>query len=318
MQFNEKEGAIIADSRATIDDVFESGLGDKLHPFHTGHPAFCVVGFSGAAEFITNVIAHATASLKEEETTITGTSLATRINDSLIHTKRTYLDNYLKATFGISEVEFQTGYKMLPNGSREPINPTLLNTYHDIITTTNGSAQINRITNSSALVLASDPKSIHLFKVSTAFGIPFPVTRPYQSLGNGQHIAEEVLYTFFEHTPRESLASIDPVHGLAALLAANHRASVRSTGVGGIPRIAIVSATSSLVLPSEAACMLAQEIVIGTKQGFLSPQFQGISLYQLFYAGASVDGVEREMYKVATPHGDALNRFLRGWKDSKN
>ncbi len=143
-----------------------------------------------------------------------------------------------------------------------------------------------------------------------------PISRPYSSIGSGEDIADEELYSFFERVPREERENINPVKGLCALLNATERASAINIGVGGTPSIRILGKKGKkveVISPPENASRLAIEIVKGTRRNYLSEEFEEEAIKQLLFRGKDFQTIEKEMW-AAAKNKDKLSLMLRGYK----
>src|SRR3989338_921187 len=115
--------------------------------------------------------------------------------------------------------------------------------------------------------------------------------------------------------PRDKRTNISPVEGLAALLHATERASVRNQGVGGTPMVALLQ-ERNVITPPEDSCKHAVELVKGARSGYLRPEFRNEALIALMYQNRDFAIIEPEMWKEAETLGKSreLGLMLRGYK----
>ncbi|MFH1182030.1 MAG: hypothetical protein V1702_03670 [Candidatus Woesearchaeota archaeon] len=313
MKFNDWAGAIVADEQVSYG-LRKSGLATKLTPLTSNDNSICaVLGGTGAADVLYDAakeISHAVKNMDPNKPLTDAQGMADLVSYFLGRVKQKYIDGYLFAKFRLREIDFQSGNLTTPEGLK-PMDPALKEHYQQLIS---GQVEAAQFLNNSFLLLAGDKNGIQLYNTSMFMANPVPVSKPYEIVGLGD-TADNELNAFFENMPREERANIDQVKGIAALLNATDRASVRNQGVGGTPLIGIIK-DSKFLMPGENNSKLSVELVKAERHGFLSPQFVYSALEQLIFGNGQFEAVEKEMWQEASKLGqqEKLDRLLRGYK----
>ena len=308
MKFNAHEGAIIADEEST-DSNRKYLFSMKISQIEA-NDVVTLFGGTGMADVLYDSSMEIKKRLeKHKSKLIDNQAMANYIANVFGDIRRKYTDSYLWNKYGISEAEFHTGQKMLPDGRTAPIDKSIMEQYHQTVQERN---DFSEMIHNAFLIMTKDPQSVDLFIASMKLRRATPVPRPYSAVGSGYDIADAELYNFFEHISREEREKINPLDGLAALLYATERASVRNVGVGGTPHIKVIH-DDKILDPSENNSLLALEITKATSRGFLSKKFQREALDALIYQNADYKSMNAEMHRKAE-NQEKLNLFLRGYK----
>ena len=312
MKFGQSEGAIVADEQSS-DGFRKYDMAAKLSIIESPDKTVrAVLGGTGAAAVLYDVTLQLPQAIEQNAPTLSdGRSLAAITAHVMAMVKKQYIDSYLFDKFRLREIDFQTGNLTTPEGNR-PIDPSIMQQYHQLIS---GQSEFAQHINNAFLVLTTDKSGVQLYTVSMALGNPIPVVRPYESIGSGSETADSELYAFFENIPREKRSDIDRVEGIAALLFATHRATVRNPGVGGIPLIAILQG-NEIIQPDENSSKLGVELVRAARSGVISEPFKREALEGLMYKGSIFADVEKGMWAEAKKLGAErkLSMMLRGYK----
>jgi len=311
--FSPEEGALIADEQSS-NQGRKYDIAQKLHDYSLeGSPVKAVMGGSGYADFLhaVNLRVEDRIKSKKPEEIPNGEAMANFIGGRTLAVKLDYLDNYLRTNLGLGWTDFKAGTFKDEDGQVRPIEPSLMENYRSLMAG-GRDERLNFIHNNGFLLMTYEPSKVKLFTLSSTLTKPIQTPRPYESIGSGSDMADQVLYSFFENLPREKRNSVDSIEGLAALLHATERASAMNTGVGGIPYLTIIK-DGELIKPSESNSKLAAEIVKADKKGLLKEGFYRPALGSLLYKGENFEDVEKEMYANAKDQ-PALNRMLRGYK----
>src|SRR3989338_9458481 len=132
MKFNEKEGAIIADERSS-GGIRQYDIATKIHILSNGDSKI-ITGGSGAADILYETIINAEKEIKDHKDRVSNARVIVDIlTYALSKVKRNYLDGYLKSSFGLEEINFQTGIVTMPDGTKSNIDATLMQKYYQII-----------------------------------------------------------------------------------------------------------------------------------------------------------------------------------------
>ncbi len=309
MIFNEREGALVADEQASTHER-KYDISTKIHELLDEKGAIALMGGSGASDVLYDVVCRTSDYLqRNKEKIFGGRSIAAAAGEIMSQVKRQYIDGYLKNLFGISEAEFHTGLRSLPDGTKVPIHDSLMRRYHQIIE--GHDSGFNPLINNAFIVLTYDGK-IQLFRVSMGLENPIPTERPYDAIGTGADKADDSLSDFFEDTSRDERKNTNKITGLSTLLYATERASVRNVGVGGTPYIKIIDG-GKVITPNEANSRLAAEIVRGTKRGHLPQEFEREALEALLYNNGNFETFEKAIWEKAT-NKEKLSLLLRRYK----
>ena len=310
MKFNPKEGAMVADERSS-GGMRQYDIATKIHLFSNGGNAKVVAGGSGVSDILYETVNKASEEIeKNKKEILNAKTIVEVLAYALSKMKRNLIESYLKSTFGLSEVNFQTGVIIMPDGTKSNIDPLLAQKYQQIIFPDERSGSY--ITNNDFLALASDENGVEIYHASMNMGTPITISRPYECIGSGRDMADGELYNFFEKIPRGLRNEIHPISGIAALLSAVEKASVRNVGVGGTPIIYIMK-EGQVTNPSENNSRLAVEMIKGLRENLLPEGFVDKALESLLFHDMDYEEVEEEMWKVVKGK-TKLDHLLRGYK----
>jgi hypothetical protein len=312
MIFNPEEGALIADEQSS-GQVRKYDIAKKLHNYSAeGGKVKAAMGGSGSSEFLHAVDLQIEEGLKTKraDEIPNGEALADFIGQNLLSTKIGYLDNYLRTNLGPGWQDFQAGNFLDANRNMRQIEPSLMENFKSLMGGRDERSAF--FSNNGILLMTSEPGKIKLYNLMCNITKPIPISRPYESIGSGSDMADQVIYSFFENQPREKRESINPIEGLVALLHATERASAVNQGVGGVPYITVLK-QGEIIQPCENNSKLAAEIVKAEKKGMLNKGFSRTALYSLLYKNEDFETVETEMFARAKDKTD-LDRMLRGYR----
>lgn len=266
-----------------------------------------ILGGSGAANVLHEVIERG-----KKNATLRG------ISEVMRRVRHDLLDEGLMTQLHCTEEDIQRGYKIVRDATGKPVDrvdvsPDVKAKYEKIMDSMNGGILNNRF-----LALEYDPETgVQMYTFDMGSSRPFLSAQPYVSIGSGSDMADESLYDFFSRKPRTKRAAIEPVEGLAALLLATDKASMRNIGVGGIPYVQIVKGAEgeepTIISPSENNTLLAVEAIRGREAGFLTDDFVQKAMDKLLYKNRNFEDVEKEMWEAATDK-TSFSRMLRGYR----
>lgn len=320
MKFNRTCGALVSDEQASTE-VRKYDIASKIHELRSKDDKIAILGGAGASDVLYEAAQDTIKAIEKNQGPINSAQdLLNILGQVMSKQKRRYIEIYMQNFYGLTEAELQSGQKKLPDGSRIQLDPTILREYHALI---QGERDFSQLLKNKFLSLTFDGE-VQIFSVSSSFTNPIPVSRPYSSIGSGEDIADEELYSFLERIPREERENIDPVKGLCALLNATDRASTINIGVGGTPSIKILTKATAkekgkiinkviITSPSENASKLAIEIVKATRRNYLPPEFEEKAILQLLFRKKDFREIEREMWNNTTDK-KKLSLLLRGYK----
>jgi len=311
MKFNDEEGAIVADEQATYGGR-KLKFVDKVYTLIDDAGMNAVIGSSGLIDFAyEGIVKRLLVNIGPHRDRLqSGFDLARVVGECMDDVKQGYIAGAVQSRFGISDHEFKMRQRKFGEGM-VPIPQEDVAEYKQYREGVN-----NEIKVCCDLVLVRDERGIEIYITGMENSMPVPTSRPFRCIGSGQDMADECLVAWFDRMKREERKNVNPVLGLARLLYATERASVRNMGVGGTPTISVISKTDEghkIIIPSETSSLLAAELVKGESAGYLPQEFMIESLDKLVFKGEDPLDVEKAMWE-ATTYQRQFSRFLRGYK----
>jgi len=309
MRFNESEGAMVSDQRGNRY-MRHNDVMDKIHKVELPESGISILlGASGDASLACELTEDIEDTLKNQDK-IESKKQVMDIVDNILYNTLNYIRNrYLIKTYGISQVEFQTGLKQLTKANTASIENSLKERYNRLID--GGDSVFNNYTNNAILTLVKDKTDCYLYVAHMRTPTPIRITQPAESIGSGIDMADSVLSEFLEEMTREERTQIDRLTGLSQLLYATERAK-KNTGVGGIPQIYAMD-KDKIHIPSEDQSKVALEVVKAGRKGFLPEEFQRKALEDLVYKTTDFMNIEQAMMNKASDP-DKMSRYLREYK----
>lgn len=309
MRFNKYEGAMVGDEQSSN---FGSGRKDDLATKlivlnRPEHKEALILGGSGAANVLHEVIERG-----RENPTLQG------ISNVMRQVRHELIDEGLMTQSRCTEEDIQRGYKIVRDASGKPVDRVEISSDIKAKYEKNMESMERGILGNQFLVVAYNRVTgISIYSVAMSTSRPFLNAQHYLSIGSGMDMADATLYDFFSRKPRTKRAAINPAEGLAALLLATDKASMRNIGVGGIPYVQMVKGAEGeeprIISPSENNTLLAVEAIRGREAGFLTDDFVQKAVDELLYQNRNVEDVEKEMWEAAT-NKTSFSRMLRGYR----
>jgi hypothetical protein len=318
LYFNKKggSGAVVADEQSSTygrkyditTKVQTISIPDYDQPEGTEIPKICaIIGGTGSTDVLNEIAERSAEAIAADKRNIARKEdLVARIGRIMGEVRGEFVNSFLYAQFRLSEVDFQTGHRTLPDGTRVPLTRQLLAEYDSIARNPNG--PLSMAINNQFLILGIDHNGAQLYNVHNNLLKPVRVKAPYDTVGSGSDLADPALYRFYKKIDREGRTDIDPVEGISALLNATIEADMNH-GVGGTPMITAID-NGKIYTPDSNRSRLAMELLIGVREGYLAKAFAHDSIGGLVFGDATFDATEDEMFRQATNAKD-LSRILR-------
>jgi|GEM_PF-7046513 len=320
MKFNPKMAAIVADEQSS-NYRRKYDIATKLVEADNGK-VHAIAGGTGASDILYEIGRDVVERMKSmKEGMETNAHFANLVGFSMSQWRRRSIDIYLQNTFGISELEFQTGQRVMPGGVKIPITDFMMKQYAEAVSLRNEA--LTELCHNKFLILSFDSKNTDMYEVSMdPKNFPYSTiavlcARPYGSAGSGSDIADAKLYEFYERNKRENYEDINPVSGIAAVLHATERASAINVGVGGTPLIKIMERKEDgkiqVTTPSSDNSRLASEIVKCMYRGYIPQEFSRRAIDDLIYKEKPFGPINDEFTAIAE-HKQERDLFLRGYR----
>jgi hypothetical protein len=240
--------------------------------------------------------------------------------DEIIAMKQTRIDEFLSGRFGFTTVDFIQGQYRSGDQEIELKQDEVIKRAFEYISNKNSPQVLESIYLNRGILAGYDPyRGYQIFGVSLAEHSLEPIKALYHSVGSGSDTASLFLASFARmKTIREKREKIDPVEGIAQLIAATNAASLYNMGVGGYFNIVIINGREKdplrrLIEISDHRSKLASEIVSASSAGLLEDTDVYHFLERLIYLGESFEKVNEELWQRCTDK-KRLNHLLRGYK----
>ncbi len=240
--------------------------------------------------------------------------------DIVIEVKNQRLSEKIKGTYNFTVPEFvQGGYDK--EGKHHPIEDkdTVREVLDQMVWRCQNS-EVNHIFMNAGLLAGYDDESgFQIFHFDLRDGYWHRVQNCYMAEGSGRHSVDPAIYGFAEKwLTSQRRGQVDPVEGSIALIHGVNSASEHEIGVGGYYNIILVDGrredyNNRLWEINDQRALLANHIVRGLDQGFISYGDTCRMIKGLLFEGASFEETYDQMWSVVR-QPEVFSRILRGYK----
>jgi len=240
--------------------------------------------------------------------------------EEAIDMKRTRIDEFLTGKYGFTTNDYIQGFFMDRNKRVDIKQEEVLRRTFDYISFKNTPAAVESIYRNKGIISGWDQHlGFQIYVISLSENSLEPISALYHSVGSGSDTASIFLASFSrQKTIRERRSRINPVEGMAHLIAATNAASLYNMGVGGYFNIVLFDGNQKdpakrLIEISDHRSKLASEIVSASSAGLISDEMTMSFIDRLIFQGEPFNDINEELWQVCSDT-TKLDHLLRGYK----
>lgn len=245
--------------------------------------------------------------------------MAAGLFDLVVSIKNRRMSEKLRGDFGFDVPEFVEGRFTRDGVTEEIRDQDLVRKVTDWLSYRYQSPEVSGIFLNALLFAGYDDEcGFQLYHLDLRDGYWHRVQTCYMAEGSGRFAVDPTMYPLVERLRVDQRrGDVDPVEGLATMLAALNNASEHETGVGGYPNVMLFDGTRPLAERQreigDDRAFLASRAVKAHSMGFLSRKICFELVEGIFFGDLGLEQAwERMWSRMQDPN--RVQRLLRGYK----